>query len=88
MKRKLSFDDILDPEGRLLFLPLQPKLRKAALDYVASRFYPQCEYSDLEVDDILDATHVFDEIDMLKNELIRHKYIGISRRRKYIKMSA
>jgi len=88
-RKKLTLEQLMDDHGRLKFFPIQEKLRKEAIEYIASRFYPGIEYFEHEVEDIIEATHLFDEVTFLKEELLRSALLKIDRYKKsYFKASA
>lgn len=64
-----------DGEGRLEKLPRRRDARLAALAVLAEAFEPGCEYTEPEVNRIVDARHTFGDYFLLRRELVDHGFL-------------
>ncbi len=66
----------LDSEGKLKQLPSKPKYREAAVKHLASKFESDKQYSESEVNDIIAKNHSFNDITMLRRELVSARILA------------
>ncbi|MCL1895034.1 MAG: DUF2087 domain-containing protein [Clostridiales bacterium] len=78
----ISNDDIsqlknfLDDKGRLKQYPKKMKPKMLALAYIASKFEPEKEYSEEEINTIIKSWHSFDDHALLRRDLYTHRFLG------------
>ena len=68
-----------DPDGRINRYPAKHALKALVLDFAAGHFETGVEYTEQEVNAILDAVHSFDDICLLRRELYEQGYLGRER---------
>lgn len=66
----------LDDEGRLKVLPRSPEMRRLALEYLADEFEFGREYTEREVNTILNAIHTFADPALLRRELFEAGFLN------------
>ena len=59
----------LDENGKLRQYPKKRKPKMLSLYYLASKFEPQIEYSEEEINRIIEAWHTFNDWAMLRRDL-------------------
>jgi hypothetical protein len=64
-----GLDRLLDAEGRVLRWPSKAVQKTAVLEYLATRFDLDRTYTELEVNAVLKAWHVFSDWALLRREL-------------------
>lgn len=78
-------DDVLktylDAEGRLTEWPTRRRqaAQRAALEYLAARFEPGREYTEREVNDLLNSLHTFGDWALLRRELFEKGFLNRAR---------
>lgn len=65
----------LDGEGRLLQYPARRKKKDYALAYLAEKFAPDRDYTQAEVNDLLEAWHCFHDPATLRRELYNASFL-------------
>lgn len=60
----------LDNDGKLKQLPSKPKYREAAIKHLANKFERDKQYNESEINDIIAKNHSFNDITMLRRELV------------------
>lgn len=73
-----TLETYMDSEGRITEWPGKKKndIKKLILDYMASKFEPDVQYTEREVNDILKRYHTFDDWAMLRRELFEQGYMN------------
>ncbi len=69
----------LDIEGRLKVWPSKKKNRVLALEYLADQFKEDVEYSEKEVNEILNKYHTFNDSALLRRALFEFEYFNRTR---------
>ncbi|MBL8134052.1 MAG: DUF2087 domain-containing protein [Anaerolineae bacterium] len=66
----------LDGSGRLVQMPPARKIRRIALEYLASHFDFGRQYSEKQVNAMLGHLHTFSDAALLRRELVEAGYFG------------
>lgn len=70
-----NIDTFLDAKGRIVKLPSKRETRKEVLEYLATKFSPGRDYTEKEVNAIIDDWHTFGDYFLLRRELIESKLL-------------
>lgn len=70
--------NFLDERGRLLAFPAKRKMKTYALHYLAARFQPGRQYTESEVNDLLDDWTAFHDPATLRRELYNNHFLDRS----------
>src|SRR5206468_268480 len=65
----------IDVQGRVTAWPAKPKKQREVLEYLAARFEPGVEYSEKQVNALLDRWHTFADPALLRRELYMKKFL-------------
>ncbi len=65
-----GIDTFLDAKGRIVKLPSKREARKEVLGYLAGKFSPGRDYTEKEVNAVIDEWHTFGDYFLLRRELI------------------
>lgn len=65
----------MDDQGRLTQWPARLKIKRMAIDYLASRFAPGREYTEREVNELLLDWHTFGDWALLRRLLCDWRYM-------------
>jgi len=68
----------LDPQGRLRLFPAKRKMKLYCLFYLASKFEPERQYTEREVNDLLLSWHTFGDPATLRRELYDYRFLNRS----------
>ena len=68
--------NFLDKDGRLKCFPSKHKYKILALYYLSKKFSRGKFYSENEVNEIIDSSHIFGDRCLLRRELVNKKFIG------------
>ncbi len=71
-----SIEPFLDQEKRIKLLPAKKGKRIEVLRYLGSKFEINRNYSEKEVNEIIDRWHVFGDYFLLRRELIIAEVLG------------
>lgn len=74
----LELKNYLDNDGRLKLYPSKKKYKVIALIYLASKFNNGVFYTEKEVNEILDNSHIFNDRCLLRRELYNKKFLNRS----------
>jgi hypothetical protein len=66
----------LDKRGRLRALPTRPAKRWAALAYLATKFEERCNYTERDVNALLDEWHTFGDHTLLRRDLCDRGFLS------------
>jgi hypothetical protein len=67
---------IFDDEGRLTMWPAKLKKKLLALEWIAEHFEFDREYTEREVNDLLNRLHTFEDWAILRRELYDRRFFG------------
>ncbi len=70
-----SIATFLDEAGKIKKLPAKREPRRAVLEYLATRFSCDRDYTEKEVNVIIDSWHTFGDYFVLRRELIEQKFL-------------
>ena len=56
--------------------PKKPSVKKIVINWLSNKFNCEIKYSEKEVNEILDRHHSFNDIALLRRELISRKYLS------------
>lgn len=76
---KSELTSYLDEEERLKEWPSKRnkgKSQQLALEYMASKFYPDIKYSEKEVNALLNKYHTFNDPALLRREMVERKLLA------------
>jgi hypothetical protein len=79
MKPDPALRPFIDQRGRLKFWPTRKPKRVAALIYLAARFEDNRDYTERQVNELLDRWHGFGDHTLLRRELYDHGLLGRTR---------
>jgi len=65
----------LDEEGRIKQLPSRGEPRRAVLAYLATKFSCDRDYTEKEVNALIDTWHTFGDYFLLRRELIDYQFL-------------
>ena len=66
----------LNEEGKVTFWPSKHKKKEAVLLYLAAKFECGRDYTEKEINEIIDAWHTFGDYFLLRRELVDHKLLS------------
>jgi hypothetical protein len=70
-----NIERFLDMEGRIKQLPSKGEARRAVLTHLAEKFYLDREYTEKEVNTIIDTWHTFGDYFLLRRELVENQFL-------------
>jgi len=70
-----TIETFLDDKGRIKQLPSRGKPRSAVLEYLATKFSSDKDYTEKEVNAIIDNWHTFGDYFLLRRELIDYQFL-------------
>ena len=56
--------------------PQKPSVKKIVINWISNKFNGEIKYSEKEVNEILDRHHSFNDIALLRRELISRKFLS------------
>lgn len=71
-----NIDRFMDSEGKIKSFPAKREPRQAVLEYLATKFTLDRDYTEKEVNEIISSWHTFGDYFILRRELIEHKLLG------------
>jgi hypothetical protein len=69
-------EKFIDEDGKIKQLPSKRELRCKVLEYLASKFSSDRDYTEKEINAILDHWHTFNDYFLLRRELIENKFLN------------
>ncbi len=66
----------LDAQGRITQIPVSHKKKFAVLAHLANRFEPGREYSEKEINQIIQSWHTFNDYFILRRLLVDQRFLG------------
>lgn len=66
----------LDGNGKIKQIPVPNRTKIPVLNYLAGKFETGCDYSEKEVNKIIDMWHTFNDYFILRRLLIDYKLLG------------
>jgi len=66
----------LDDEGKIEQLPAKGQAKVAILEYLAGKFSFDMDYTEKEVNAIIDSWHTFGDYFLLRRELIDYQFLS------------
>lgn len=70
-----QLSNFLDQEGRLVKLPSKRAMQAEALAYLAEKFQPEEEYTEREVNELLNRWHTFGDPATLRRALYDSRFL-------------
>ena len=70
-----KMERFLDPEGKIKQLPLKGEARQAVLTHLAEKFNSDRDYTEKEVNAIIDIWHTFGDYFLLRRELVENQFL-------------
>jgi len=71
--------NFLDAEGRLIRYPAKHRLKQASLLYLWSKLEAHRDYTEKEINQLLDKWHLFHDVCLLRRELYNRRMLGRER---------
>ncbi len=71
-----TIDPFLDKEGKIVHLPAKWEKKKEVLLYLSEKFLEDREYTEKEVNVIIDCWHTFGDYFLLRRELIDAHFLS------------
>ena len=78
MELDLILRNFLNPEGKLTGFPAKRKMKIYALVYLSRKFEPGQEYTERQVNQVLNQWHVFGDPATLRRELYDYRFLDRS----------
>lgn len=75
----VTIERFLDKDGKIIQLPAKKEPRYAVLAYLAGKFSCDREYTEKEVNAIINDWHTFGDYFILRRELIESRLLGRTR---------
>jgi hypothetical protein len=69
-------DVFVDSQGKIKQLPRKVEAKQAVLSYLAQKFSCDKDYTEKEVNNIIDAWHTFGDYFLLRRELVDHGFLS------------
>lgn len=69
----------LDEESKIRVYPSKRKKKLIVLEFLVEKFEMDKEYSEKEINEIIDNSHTFNDICLLRRELIDNRFLGRER---------
>ena len=70
-----KIDKFLDTEGRIKQLPTKGMIKQEVLTYLATKFDPDIDYTEKDVNEIIKKWHTFGDYFLLRRELIDYHFL-------------
>jgi hypothetical protein len=70
-----KIERFLDTEGKIKQLPSKGEARQAVLTHLATKFCLDREYTEKEVNAIIDSWHTFGDYFLLRRELVENQFV-------------
>tara|TARA_B100001750_G_C14973867_1_gene334300 strand:+ start:174 stop:428 length:255 start_codon:yes stop_codon:yes gene_type:complete len=68
-------NDLINELGQILRWPKKPKDKEMVISFLSSKFQQKKIYSEKDVNQIIDRYHVFNDVPLLRRELIGRSYL-------------
>ena len=68
-------NDLINELGQILRWPKKPKDKEIVISFLSSKFQQKKTYSEKSVNKIIDRYHIFNDIPLLRRELIGRNYL-------------
>tara|TARA_B100000029_G_scaffold478077_1_gene523796 strand:- start:131 stop:403 length:273 start_codon:yes stop_codon:yes gene_type:complete len=66
-------DNLINEFGQIIRWPTKQPEKTFVVNFLATKFYTERTYTEKEINDIVDKSHLFDDIALLRRELISRK---------------
>jgi hypothetical protein len=70
-----NIDRFLDKDGKVKLVPAKQMMREFVFAYLATKFNPDQQYTEREVNEILSEWHTFNDYFILRRGLIESQYL-------------
>ena len=67
---------LINEFDKIIRWPKRPFDKKIVINWLSDKFYGEIKYSENEVNEILDRHHSFNDIPLLRRELISRKFLS------------
>ena len=67
---------LINELNQIVRWPKKPSDKEAIIKFLSEKFTCNKKYSEREINDIINQTHVFNDIALLRRELISRKYLS------------
>ena len=68
-------NDLINESGQILRWPKKPKDKEIVIFFLSSKFQFEKTYSEKDINQIIDSYHAFNDIPLLRRELIGRNYL-------------
>ena len=72
----MSIEHLLDEFGLVIRWPKKPSQKQTVIEYLSTKFDSDKNYSEKEINFILEKSHSFDDIALLRRELIGRGFLS------------
>lgn len=79
MEKKIKITQFLNEDGRIAQLPQKHAVRCAVLEYLAESFDTDTDYTEKQVNEIIDSRHTFNDLYLLRRELVDNGFLDRER---------
>ena len=67
---------LINEFDKIIRWPKKPSVKKIVINWLSNKFKGEIKYSEKEVNEILDRHHSFNDIALLRRELISRKFLS------------
>ncbi len=79
MKKKKTIQNFMDSTNRVKVWPAKKLSKLLVLEFLISKFQREVNYSEADVNSILNKHHSFDDCSLLRRELFENGFLGRTR---------
>ena len=72
----MSIEHLLDESGLVVRWPKKPSQKQMVIEHLSSKFKSDTNYSEKEINLILDQSHNFNDIALLRRELVGRGFLS------------
>lgn len=74
-----KIDVFLDPQKKIKQLPVKGESKRDVLEYLATKFASDRDYTEKEVNHIIESWHTFGDYFLLRRELVDYQFLNRTR---------
>ena len=67
---------LINEFDEIILWPKKPSVKKMVINWLSNKFNGEIKYSEKEVNEIIDRYHSFNDIALLRRELISRKFLS------------
>ena len=69
-------DNLINEFGEIVRWPKKPSDKEGVITYLATKFDYENKYNEIEVNEIIDKYHLFEDIALLRRELVSRNFLS------------